>query len=101
MTYLIGWRGFVILMGFVFCSEAFSLLYGGDFGAFSLVTFHFIINPIYCSVFIFLTLLRSKNFKSKAECLLNLLCIVPAIGYIYIVITGNMHWFDIYPWTFN
>lgn len=91
----------LILIAVLICSELISVILGGDWGSLLWVTFHFVLNPILCIIYVLLVVIK---FSKKNSMFDNLLCIpfiLLAIFYLYIAFTGRVEWVEIFGINFN
>ena len=95
-----GISGILILCAIILVDEFFSVQYGGDCGAFLWTTFHFILNPIFCGIYIVLTGFKWSHSKERVR-FLYVLGIAVALFYLYVSISGNTFWIDIFGINFN
>ncbi|MEN8135372.1 MAG: hypothetical protein ABFS18_07515 [Thermodesulfobacteriota bacterium] len=89
-----GISGVLILYAVVLFDELGSVLLGGDSGAFLWTTFHFVINPLLCSIYLILTVLKMINKKDKYRWF-SITGIALALFYLYIAVSGNTLWIDL------
>jgi hypothetical protein len=71
--------GLVILL-----DEGILVLCGGDLGAFLWTTFHFIFNPIFCLIYVILTVIKILRTEETRYRAIYSILILLAIAYIYI-----------------
>jgi hypothetical protein len=87
-----GFSGFFILIFLIAVDEVASVLCGGNLGSFLWTTFHFILNPIFCFVYIIMTIVKGIHIKESKEKYFYPLLILLALGYLYIAFSGSIFW---------
>ena len=89
-----GISGALILCFIIVSDEVLSAFYGGDLGAFLWTTFHFILNPVLCFIYIIISVVKGFRIKRKSYRIraVYLLLVLLAISYIYIAFSGNTTW---------
>lgn len=95
-----GISGILILSAIIIADELGAVQYGGDTGALLWTTFHFVINPLFCVIYIILTVLKGIHTKEKIR-LFYPLGIAVALFYLYISISGNIFWLELFGIDFN
>ena len=84
--------GFMLLAAAIAIDEVASVYLGGNLGAFLWTTFHFILNPILCVIYIVFTIVKGIRARSLKLGIVYLILILLALAYIYIAFTGNIWW---------
>lgn len=95
-----GFSGLLILLIIILFDELVTVQCGGDAGAFLWTTFHFIVNPILCLIYIIVTIFKAIHTRSKTRYFYPL-GIAVAILYIYLSLTGSTFWLDFFNIDFN
>lgn len=95
-----GISGILILCAVIFVDEFIAVQYGGDTGALLWTTFHFVINPLFCAIYIVLTVLKWIHSKEKIRFLYPL-GIALALFYLYVSMSGNILWLELFGIDFN
>ena len=95
-----GVSGFCVLCILILVSEFGAIIYGGDVGSLLWTTFHFVVNPILCVIYTVITVYKYLSSKRKVR-FLYIACVVVALLYIFVSVSGNTAWLDILNIDFN
>jgi hypothetical protein len=87
-----GISGGLVLVLCIPLVEILCIKLGGNFGDFLWTTFHFIVNPILCLIYIAITIAKAFRIKKTELIALYFTFMLLALLYIFVAVTGNITW---------
>jgi len=96
-----GIGGFLVLSAMIVADEAVCVYIGGNIGSFLWVTFHFVVNPIFCALYILLSIAKAVAVRRLKEAITCVILCALALGYIYLAVSGNIQWVQFFGISFQ